>query len=31
MGRDLTNIAASEHQRLLNKAKESGRPFNELL
>ncbi len=31
MGRDLSNIAASVHQRLLNKAKESGRPFNELL
>jgi predicted nucleotidyltransferase component of viral defense system len=25
------NIAASVHQRLLNKAQESGRPFNELL
>lgn len=29
--RNLTNIAASIHQRLLNKAKESNRPFNELL
>jgi len=26
-----TNLAASVHQRLLNKAKESSRPFNELL
>jgi len=25
------NIAASVHQRLLNKARESSRPFNELL
>ena len=25
------NIAASVHQRLLNKAKESSRPFNEIL
>lgn len=31
MARDVTNIAASVHQRLLNKARESGRPFNELL
>jgi hypothetical protein len=31
MASDLTNIAASVHQRLLNKAKETGRPFNELL
>lgn len=29
--RRLTNIAASVHQRLLNKARQSGRPFNELL
>lgn len=27
----IKNIAASVHQRLLNKARESGRPFNELL
>lgn len=27
----ITNIAASVHQRLLNKAKESSRPFNEIL
>lgn len=25
------NIAASIHQRLLNKARETGRPFNEVL
>lgn len=31
MAKNLTNIAASVHQRLLNKAKESFRPFNELL
>lgn len=31
MAGDVTNIAASVHQRLLNKAKETGRPFNELL
>ena len=31
MARDVTNIAASVHQRLLNRARESGRPFNELL
>ncbi|MEW6212667.1 MAG: nucleotidyl transferase AbiEii/AbiGii toxin family protein [Acidobacteriota bacterium] len=30
-GRSLTNLAASVHDRLLNKSKESGRPFNELL
>lgn len=29
--RPLTDIAASVHQRLLNKARETGRPFNELL
>ena len=31
MVRNIKNIAASVHQRLLNKAKESSRPFNELL
>jgi len=31
MSRNIENIAASVHQRLLNKAKESARPFNELL
>ena len=31
MVKGITNIAASVHQRLLNKAKESSRPFNELL
>ncbi|MCK4236360.1 MAG: nucleotidyl transferase AbiEii/AbiGii toxin family protein [Candidatus Krumholzibacteria bacterium] len=31
MSRNVENIAASVHQRLLNKAKESARPFNELL
>lgn len=31
IGRNITNIAVSVHQRLLNKAKESARPFNELL
>ncbi|MFH1157118.1 MAG: nucleotidyl transferase AbiEii/AbiGii toxin family protein [Pseudomonadota bacterium] len=31
MAKKSTNIAASVHQRLLNKAKESFRPFNELL
>jgi hypothetical protein len=29
--RPTKNIAASIHQRLLNMAKETGRPFNELL
>lgn len=29
--RPLNNIAASVHQRLLNKARETGHPFNELL
>jgi Nucleotidyl transferase AbiEii toxin, Type IV TA system len=29
--RGTTNIAASVHQRILNQAKSSGRPFNELL
>ena len=31
MVKSITNLAASVHQRLLNKAKESSRPFNELL
>lgn len=31
MERKTKNIAASVHQRLLNKAKDSGRPFNEVL
>jgi predicted nucleotidyltransferase component of viral defense system len=31
MAKGITNIAASVHQRLYNKAKESSRPFNELL
>jgi len=31
MGKNIRNTAASVHQRLLNKAKESSRPFNELL
>jgi predicted nucleotidyltransferase component of viral defense system len=31
MAKGKTNLAASVHQRLLNKAKESSRPFNELL
>ena len=31
MVKGITNIAASVHQPLLNKAKESSRPFNELL
>ena len=31
MARNIKNIAASVHRRLLNKAKESSRPFNELL
>ena len=31
MAKSVNNIAASVHQRLLNKAKESSRPFNELL
>jgi len=29
--REIKNLPASIHQRLLNKARESGRPFNELL
>jgi hypothetical protein len=31
MAKSIKNIAASVHQRLLNKAKESSCPFNELL
>ncbi len=31
MARNITNLAASVHQRLLNKAKETSRPFNDLL
>ncbi len=31
MAKGITNVAASVHQRLLYKAKESSRPFNELL
>jgi hypothetical protein len=31
MERNIRNNVASIHQRLLNKAKESSRPFNELL
>jgi len=31
MGKDIKNIAASVHRRLLDTAKKSGRPFNELL
>ena len=31
MERDIKNTAASVHQRLLNKARETSRPFNELL
>lgn len=31
MAKGITNVAASVHQRLLNKAKKSSRPFNELL
>jgi predicted nucleotidyltransferase component of viral defense system len=31
MAKSIRNIAASVHQQLLNKAKESSRPFNELL
>jgi len=31
MGRDVKNLAASVHQRLINRARKSGRPFNELL
>lgn len=31
MGRDITNLAASVRQRLLNVARASNRPFNEVL
>lgn len=31
MAKSITNLAVSVHQRLLNKARESSRPFNELL
>ena len=31
MAKSVKNIVASVHQRLLNKAKESSRPFNEFL
>jgi hypothetical protein len=31
MARNINTLAASVHQRLLNKAKESSRPFNEFL
>ncbi len=31
MAKNIKNMAASVHQRLLNKAKESARPFNELM
>ena len=31
MARNIKNTAASVHRRLLNKTKESSRPFNELL
>jgi len=31
MARNIKNTAASVHQRLLNKARESSLPFNELL
>jgi len=31
MAKSIKNITASVHQRLLNTAKESSRPFNELL
>ena len=31
MARDVVNLVASVHQRLLNRAKASGRPFDELL
>lgn len=31
MPRDIRNLSASVHRRLLDKAKETGRPFNELL
>jgi hypothetical protein len=31
MAKSVKNMAASVHQRLLNKARESSRPFNEVL
>jgi len=31
MARNINNVSASVHQRLLNKAREASRPFNELL
>jgi hypothetical protein len=31
MKKAITNLAASVHARLLNRAKAEGRPFNELL
>ncbi len=31
MTKDIANVAASVHRLLLNKAKKSSRPFNELL
>ncbi len=31
MKKAITNLAASVHDRLLNRAKSEGRPFNELL
>ncbi len=31
MAREISNLAASVHQKLLNKATETSRPFNELL
>jgi hypothetical protein len=31
MDRNAKNIAASVHQRLLNKSRETSRPFNEML
>lgn len=31
MAKNIKNTAASVHQRLLNKAKDTTRPFNELL
>jgi len=30
-GRNLSNVPASVHDRLLNQARDTGRPFNELL
>ncbi|PEN14808.1 hypothetical protein CRI94_00490 [Longibacter salinarum] len=31
MTRNLSNVPASVHNRLLNQARDTGRPFNELL